>query len=144
MLYAHLRPARYHNRTHTGFKPFACPECDAKFAQSGDLKTHVKQKHTTNNETHKCTHPGCGSAFALKQSLTRHLRTHTGEKPCGCSHCAKKFSDVGVRTRHMRTHTGEKPYGCSYCAKKFSQPGSRNRHEKNVHKEQNKRRKLGA
>ena len=76
----------------------------------------VLQAHTKDNKTHKCTHPGCGAAFVLKHPLTRHLRTHTGEKP----------------------------YGCSHCAQKFSQAGHRNAHEKTVHKEQNKRRKLGA
>uniref|UniRef100_A0A8C5J2H3 GDNF inducible zinc finger protein 1 n=1 Tax=Junco hyemalis TaxID=40217 RepID=A0A8C5J2H3_JUNHY len=33
---------RLHERTHTGHKPYGCPECQAKFSQPSALKTHMR------------------------------------------------------------------------------------------------------
>ena len=47
--------------------------------------------------------------FSNKSSVAIHERTHTGEKPCPCSMCGKRFSDKGDVAAHERTHTGEEP-----------------------------------
>lgn len=48
------------------------------------------------------------------------MRTHTGEKPFGCTLCPERFSRSDNLTVHHRTHMGEKPYVCSVCSKGFS------------------------
>ncbi|XP_061759562.1 zinc finger protein 135-like isoform X2 [Nerophis ophidion] len=81
---------------------------------------------------HMKTHKGektfscsvCGAKFTLKSSMVRHMNTHTGVKPFSCSVCNKRFLEKKNMERHVQTHTGEKPFSCSVCGKRFTQKGT--------------------
>ena len=80
--------------------------------------------------------PYCQKIFRSPSDLVVHIRTHTKEKPFGCEHCTKKFSQKQHLKKHIQTvHLGEKQHQCPHCNKTFSQSSNLKRHIKTQHLE---------
>ncbi|KAG0722358.1 Longitudinals lacking protein-like [Chionoecetes opilio] len=104
---------------------------------SSTNKNHYLRK------VHHC--PFCTYATNFHHNLTKHVRTHTGEKPFPCPRCPFRANQNSSLKRHMhnihheadfnylllrhiRTHTGEKPYCCPQCSYRTSRKDSLKQH----------------
>jgi hypothetical protein len=97
---------RLHERTHSGFKPFQCDECEDKFLSQSALRSH-KLTHS-GLKPNKCDE--CGVSFSQPSALKSHKRRHRGEKPfkCDVDNCDAAFVDSGELAKHKeRWHSKE-------------------------------------
>lgn len=88
----------------------------SKEQQLGRSSSRSGQQHLDQYQQHghlQC--PMCDFRARYPSSLTRHMTTHSGDKPYSCSYCDYSATQKEHLERHMRRHTGERPYACPYC-----------------------------
>ena len=62
-----------HLKLHSKIKPHVCGFCNHAFIQLGDLKKHMRTRHT-NDKPYSCEE--CGKKFGRSDYLLKHTRVH--------------------------------------------------------------------
>ncbi len=130
--------ARHINTVHKKLKPFLCPTCGQSFARKTHLNSHFDTVHKNIKRiSHPWTCALCGKHFACDRNMSRHMRSHTKEKPwrCTVSQCEKHFFTKDSMEKHVNSvHKKLRDQACEICEKLFSDNYKRKRHMDVVHK----------
>lgn len=109
-----------HLRTHNTFGPLNNFSQNATFSLKTPVPAQKQKKLSTVTSKHNCTWENCKKSFRSPSEVTRHIRTHTLEKPYKCSFCPKTFSEIGNRNKHEPKHGCFAKYNCKICKLPFN------------------------
>ena len=81
----------------------------------------VPRKSQVVTQAHMCNY--CNYTSPKRYLLSRHMKSHSEERPHKCSVCERGFKTMASLQNHVNTHTGTKPHNCRYCDAAFTTSG---------------------
>ncbi|KAG1685956.1 Transcriptional repressor CTCF [Nymphon striatum] len=110
-------------------------------AHSGDTNNHdivtfttkvtPKKSQVVSQATHMCNY--CNYTSPKRYLLSRHMKSHSEERPHKCSVCERGFKTLSSLQNHVNTHTGTRPHQCKECPSAFTTSGELVRHVRYKH-----------
>ncbi|KAL3284826.1 hypothetical protein HHI36_018965 [Cryptolaemus montrouzieri] len=91
----------------------------------------VPRKSQVVTQAHMCNY--CNYTSSKRYLLSRHMKSHSEERPHKCSVCERGFKTLASLQNHVNTHTGTKPHGCKFCQAAFTTSGELVRHVRYRH-----------
>lgn len=76
------------------------------------LNFHFTVCVSTGEKPFKCKWEGCERRFSRSDELSRHRRTHTGEKRFACPMCLSRFMRSDHLAKHARRHLAARKTQC--------------------------------
>lgn len=77
----------------------------------------------------------CSHTTDCMRRLTKHVSTHSDEKPIKCTLCDFRCKREDLLREHVTIHTGEKPFKCNVCDYETRRSGNLRTHKKLKHGE---------
>ena len=111
------------------------PKSNGKTRQPDSKKAEkagsVVKKDQLQGRRDNRTCPLCQKTFTRADSLTCHMRVHTGDRPFHCEQCDASYKVSSHLRDHVRSkHSNSRPFECEKCGKTFTYSTARRRHEK--------------
>jgi len=89
------------------------------------------QSTNATNSQYMCNY--CNYTSNKRYLLSRHMKSHSEERPHKCGICERGFKTMASLNNHVNTHTGVKPHACKYCDSAFTTSGELVRHVRYRH-----------
>jgi len=97
--------------------------CDTKHDHMRHEPPVLLHDSRPTQRVYSCPFKGCDKRYTDQSSLSKHKKSHSGERPFICTHpgCGRTFVLSTHLTRHALIHTGEKPHVCPApgCGRRF-------------------------
>ncbi|XP_019867966.2 transcriptional repressor CTCF [Aethina tumida] len=97
----------------------------------GKIVKLIPRKSQVVTQAHMCNY--CNYTSPKRYLLSRHMKSHSEERPHKCSVCERGFKTLASLQNHVNTHTGVKPHVCKFCDAAFTTSGELVRHVRYRH-----------
>ncbi|XP_053954620.1 transcriptional repressor CTCF [Anastrepha ludens] len=102
----------------------------------GEQMSLLKVRPSNNTDSsgallHSCPH--CNYLTNKRYMLSRHMKSHSDDRPYICSVCDRGFKTNHSLQNHVNVHLGRKPHGCLSCESRFTTAGDLARHVRYKH-----------
>ena len=109
---------------------FPCDICGVRFRAPIEVTRH-RRSHLIK---FKCTHKGCSVRCTTQEFLTKHMKTHTGNrKQHQCHLCEKSYYNNKDLQVHLNVFHKAKTYFCELCEFSANRRDYLGNHLKSVH-----------